>query len=121
MKNLTDRINIKKNKKFDFRDIQITINTSIPTDDSEVAQVWMSLRGLLSDETIIAHLPFDLDVESELKKMQEQSDENMEHAINRAKEFKNDNNNKDISNSDNDNKLDIVDNGTDKSEEDNTN
>ena len=119
--NLTDRINIKKNKKFDFRDIQITINTSIPTDDSEVAQVWMSLRGLLSDETIIAHLPFDLDVESELKKMQEQSDENMEHAINRAKEFKNDNNNEDISDSDNNNELDITNSRTDKEEEDNTN
>ena len=115
--NLTDRINIKKNKKFDFRDIQITINTSIPTDDQEVAQMWMSLRGLLSDETVIEHLPFDLDVESELKKMKEQNDENMEDAINRAKEFGNEN----ISNNDDNNESDTTNMGTDKEEKDNTN
>jgi len=118
--NLTDRINIKKNKKFDFRDIQVTINTSIPTDDQEVAQMWMSLRGLLSDETIISHLPFDLDVESELKKMQDQSEENMEDAINRAKEFKNDNI-KDLSNNNNNDESDTTNDRTDKEEEDNTN
>ena len=116
--NITDRINTKKNKKFDFRDIQITINTSIPTDDQEVAQMWMSLRGLLSDETIISHLPFDLDVESELKKIKEQNDENMEEAINRAKEFSNDN--KNISANNNDNKFDITNKRADKEEEDNT-
>ena len=118
--NLTDRINIKKNKKFDFRDIQVTINTSIPTDDQEVAQMWMSLRGLLSDETIISHLPFDLDVESELKKMQDQSEENMEDAINRAKEFKNDNI-KDLSNNNNNDESDTTNDRTDKEEGDNTN
>ena len=117
--NLTDRINIKKNKKFDFRDIQITINTSIPTDDQEVAQMWMALRGLLSDETIISHLPFDLDVESEIKKMKEQSEENMEESINRAKEFSNDNN-KNISDNNNDNESDTLNKRTDKTEEDNT-
>ena len=118
--NLTDRINIKKNKKFDFRDILITINTSIPTDDAEVAQMWMSLRGLISDSTVIENLPFDLDAESELKKMKEQSEENMEEAVERAKEFKN-GNNEDISNSDNDDKSNIANMGTNKTEEDDKN
>ncbi|MBR4486111.1 phage portal protein [bacterium] len=115
--NLTDRINTKKNTKFDFRDIQITINTSIPTDDNEVTQVWMSLRGLLSDETIIEHLPYDLDTESELKKMQDQSEENFDKAVQRAKEYGNEN----ISNSSNNNKLDNTNNRPNKTEEDNTN
>lgn len=119
--NITDRINTKKNKQFDFRDILITINTSIPTDDSEVAQMWLTLRGLISDETIIENLPFDLDAESELKKMQDQNEENMERAVERAKEFKNDKDNKDISNSDNDDESDTTNMGADKTKENNTN
>ena len=109
-----------KNKKFDFRDILITINTSIPTDDNEVAQMWLTLRGLISDETIIENLPFDLDAESEIKKMKEQSEENMEEAVERAKEFKN-GNNEDISDSDNNDESDITNMGTNKTEEDNKN
>ena len=115
--NITDRINTKKNKKFDFRDIVIQINTSIPTDDNEITQTWLSLRGLLSDETIISRLPYDLDVESELKKIKEQNEENMEEAVERAKEFKNE----DISNNNNDNESDTTDNRTDKTKENNTN
>ena len=87
--NITIRINDKKNKKFDFRDIQILINTNIPTDDSEVTQVWLSLRGLLSDETIIQHLPYDLDSESELQKVKEQQEEDFEISQEKIKEFSN--------------------------------
>ena len=122
--NITDRINTKKNKKFDFRDILITINTSIPTDDAEVTQMWMSLRGLISDATIIENLPLDLDAESELKKIKEQNEENMEEAINKAKEFKNGNNtndSEDIPDSNNNNESDTTNRGTDKEEENNTN
>ena len=118
--NITDRINVKKNKKFDFRDILITINTSIPTDDAEVVDNWLKLRGLISDATILENLPYDLDAESELKKMKEQSEENMEEAVERAKEFKN-GNNENISDSDNDDESDITNMGTNKTEEDDKN
>lgn len=117
--NLTDRINQEKNRKFDFRDIQITINTSIPTDDNEVTAMWLTLRGLISDETIIDNLPLDLDTESELKKIKEQNEENMENAIKNAKEFKN-GDNKDISNNNNNDKSDNANDRTDKEEENNT-
>lgn len=118
--NLTDRINVKKNKKFDFRDILITINTSIPTDDNEVVDMWLKLRGLLSDSTIIEQLPLDLDAESELKKLKEQSEENMEEAVNRAKEFGN-GNNKNISDNNNNDESDTTDDRANQEEEDNTN
>ena len=118
--NITDRINTKKNKKFDFRDILITINTSIPTDDAEVVDNWLKLRGLISDATILENLPYDLDAESEIKKMKEQSEENMEEAVERAKEFKN-GNNENISDSDNDDESDITNMGTNKTEEDDKN
>ena len=122
--NITDRINTKKNKRFDFRDILITINTSVPTDEGEIVDNWLKLRGLIADSTIIENLPYDLDAESELKKIKEQSEENMEEAVNRAKEFKNGNNtdnNKNILNSDNNNESSTTNRGTDKEEEDNTN
>lgn len=115
--NLTDRINQEKNKQFDFRDIQITINTSIPTDDNEVTAMWLTLRGLISDETIIDNLPLDLDAESELKKMKEQNEENIEEAINRAKEFRND---KEISTYNNNNKSDNANDRANTDEKDNT-
>ena len=118
--NITDRINTKKNKKFDFRDILITINTSIPTDENEIVDAWLKLRGLISDATILENLPYDLDAESELKKMKEQSEENMEEAVERAKEFKN-GNNENISDSDNDDESDITNMGTNKTEEDDKN
>ena len=114
--NLTDRINQEKNRKFDFRDIQITINTSIPTDDSEIVDNWLKLRGLISEATILENLPYDLDVESELKKKKEEDNENMENAIQKAKEFKNEN----VSDNNNNNESDIINDRTDKKEEDNT-
>lgn len=86
--NITDRINVKKNKKFDFRDILITINTSIPTDDAEVVDNWLKLRGLISESTILENLPYDLDAESELKKKKEEDNENFELAQERAETFK---------------------------------
>ena len=118
--NITDRINTKKNKKFDFRDILITINTSIPTDDSEIVDNWLKLRGLISDATILENLPYDLDAESELKKMKEQNEENMEEAVARAKEFKNENNNNISNNNDND-ESDTTDTRANTKEEDNNN
>ena len=118
--NLTDRINEEKNRKFDFRDIQITINTSIPTDDSEIVDNWLKLRGLISEATIIENLPYDLDVESELKKKKEEDNENFEIAQERAKEFKN-GDNKDISNNNNNNKSDSINNNSDSNKTDDTN
>lgn len=90
--NIIGRINKKKNKKFDFRDLSIEIQTNIPTDDNEIVDTWLKLTDLLSDETIISHLPFDLDVESELKKKKEEAEENMQEFYNNAEKNKNINN-----------------------------
>ena len=107
--NITGRINDKKNRKFDFRDIQITINTNIPTDDSEVVDMWMKLREILSDETVIEHLPLDLDVESELKKRKEQEEEDMQESLEKTKAFS-EAKNENIPNNNNNNKPDINNN-----------
>jgi len=38
---------------------------------------WLKLRGLLSDKTIIEHIPYDLDSESELAEIDKQNQENI--------------------------------------------
>lgn len=93
--NIIQRINEKKGTKFDFRDLSIEIQTNIPTDDTEVVDTWLKLTDLLSDETIISHLPFDLDVESELKKKKEEAEENMQDFYNNNANAFNNNDNKD--------------------------
>lgn len=90
--NIIGRINDKKNKKFDFRDLKIELQTNIPTDDNEVVDMWLKLTDLLSDETIISNLPLELDVESELKKKKDEADENMKEFYNNAERNKNINN-----------------------------
>lgn len=85
--NIVARINIKKNTKFDFRDIDIVINASIPTDDNEVIDMWLKLKDMVSDETILANLPLDLDVESEIRKKQDEAQENFEENMNKIKSF----------------------------------
>ena len=87
--NIVDRINIKKNTQFDFREIQIELQRNLPTDKDTMIEQALKLRELLSDETVLAMLPIDLDVESEIAKKQEQSEINMENAIQKAKSLKN--------------------------------
>lgn len=72
------KINKKKNTKFDFRDINIKLIRNLPTDKKSDTDRALSLRGLLSDETIIDMLPDDLDTQAELKKVQEQDSEKLE-------------------------------------------
>lgn len=83
--NIVDRINIKKGTKFDFRDLDIIINASIPTDDSEVIDMWLKLKDMVSDETILSNLPLDIDVESEIKKKEDEAQDNFEENMSRIK------------------------------------
>lgn len=75
---ITERINLKKNKEYDFRDIEIILTRNLPTDTESVVNAWLKLRGLLSDKTVIDHLPYDLDSEAELAEMDLQNQENIE-------------------------------------------
>jgi hypothetical protein len=75
---ITNRINVKKNTEYDFRDIDVILVRNLPQNNQEILDNWLKLRGLLSDKTIIDHLPFDLDAESELTEMDLQNQENIE-------------------------------------------
>lgn len=80
--NIVDRINDKKNTKFDFRDLDIQIQACIPTDDNEVVDMWLKLQDIVSDETILNNLPLDIDVESELSKKEEEDKKKMQEFYN---------------------------------------
>ena len=78
---ITDRINVKKNTNYDFRDIDVILIRNIPSNVTEVVNNWLRLRGLVADSTIIDNLPYDLDAESEQVKIDEQNEANLEKNI----------------------------------------
>ena len=81
-----DRLNLK-GTKYDFRDITITLNKNLPANENEVVDMYMKLRGLISDETIIDRLPLNLDSTSEEQKMDEQNENDLEKEVARVEAF----------------------------------
>lgn len=66
--NITARINLKKHTEFDFRDIKIEFVRNMPTDKASSVNSAVLLQNLLSRETLLKLLPFDIDVSNELAK-----------------------------------------------------
>lgn len=60
-----------------WRDINIVFTRNLPSNDVEVANMINTLRGLVSDETLISLLPFINDAKEEMDKVNEQKAENM--------------------------------------------
>lgn len=87
--NIIGRINLKKSTNYDFREIQIDLERNLPTDKDSVVNMALQLREVLSDETILNMLPFDIDVESELAKKDEEATENFNENMNRIKNQRN--------------------------------
>lgn len=82
-----NRINMKKNKKYDFRDVKIELQKNTPANENEVVDSWIKLRGLVSDGTIIEHLPYGLDPLVEQGKMEEQEQSQLEKELQRQDQF----------------------------------
>ena len=61
---------------FDWRGIDITFKRNIPANASEIADTIGKLRGLVSDETLIAQVPFIENVQKELEKVAAEVDAN---------------------------------------------
>jgi SPP1 family phage portal protein len=60
-----------------FRDIQIEFKRNVPTDSAEIINLVNSLKGTVSDSTLLAQLPFITDVNAELEALKAQKEENM--------------------------------------------
>ena len=61
-----------------FRDIEITFTRNIPADEAALINMINSLKGTVSDETLLGLLPFIPDVQAELEKVKAQKESNME-------------------------------------------
>lgn len=64
--------------QFDWRDIDIIFTRNIPSNITDIANMVKSLEGLVSDETLLAQIPFVENVESELDKVKKQKEEEKE-------------------------------------------
>ena len=53
---------------YDYRNISITFTRNLPVDSSEVVNILNSAGHLLSKETQLALLPYDLDIEKEIER-----------------------------------------------------
>ena len=60
-----------------FRDIEIDFKRNIPEDLTETVNLINSLKGSVSDATLLSQLPFIPDVNAELEALQEQKQANM--------------------------------------------
>lgn len=61
-----------------FRDIEIDFSRNIPADETTAINLVNSLKGTVSDKTLLAQLPFINDVDKELSLLEEQQEKNME-------------------------------------------
>ena len=61
-----------------FREIEITFKRNIPEDLTSTINIINSLKGTVSDATLLAQLPFITDVNAELEAVQEQKMTNIE-------------------------------------------
>jgi hypothetical protein len=60
-----------------FKDIDIKFSRNVPEDTTAVINMINSLKGSVSDATLLAQLPFISDVNAELEALQEQKAANM--------------------------------------------
>ena len=61
-----------------FRDIQIEFKRNIPADEAALINMINSLKGTVSDQTLLSQIPFITDVERELELVQEQKQNNLD-------------------------------------------
>lgn len=73
-----------KGQKYDFRDVKITLNKNLPANENEMIDMYLKLRGLVSDETIIERIPLDLDANSEKNKIEEQEQDDLDKEVQKA-------------------------------------
>lgn len=89
----TNRINLRKGTKYDFRNLRIKLQRNMPTDKKAETDRALSLRGLVCDETVINLLPDELDASNEIEKMKTQNDENLQENMKKIESFNEDSDN----------------------------
>ena len=70
-------LNLKASEAM-WRDINISFVRNLPVNLTETIQLINSLKGTVSDATLLAQLPFITDIQAELEAVQKQKEANME-------------------------------------------
>lgn len=63
---------------FDWRTIDIIFTRNLPASENDIANMVKSLEDIVSDETLLAQIPFVENVEAELEKVKKQKEDNKE-------------------------------------------
>lgn len=61
-----------------WRDVEITFTRNLPVDLAETANLVNTLKGTVSDRTLLSLLPFVSDIDKELEMVEESKLRNME-------------------------------------------
>ena len=75
---ITNVINAKNNKNFDYRDVKLTFTRALPTNVTEMADMVAKLNGILSDETLISQLSFVENAKEEMQRKQKEDEGKMQ-------------------------------------------
>ena len=75
---LMSMINSVLGEGFDWRAIDIIFTRNIPSNDTDIANMVNTLKDIVSEETLLAQIPFVEDVQNELEKLKEEREENKE-------------------------------------------
>ena len=73
---ITTILNLKGGESM-WRDIKIQFTRNLPVNVEETTNIVNSLRGLVSDETLLSLLPFITDAQAELERLEAQKEANM--------------------------------------------
>ena len=73
---ITTILNLKGGESM-WRDIKIQFTRNLPVNVEETTNIVNSLRGLVSDETLLSLLPFITDAQAELERLAAQKEANM--------------------------------------------
>ena len=66
------------NDGFDWRGIDIIFTRNLPSNDTDIANMVKTLKDIVSDETLLAQIPFVSDVQAELEKVAAQREKEKE-------------------------------------------
>lgn len=68
-------LNIKGNS-YSWQDIEIHFTRNVPTNETEIADVVQKLSGIVSNETLLAQLPFISDISAEMERLNADKERN---------------------------------------------
>lgn len=71
-------INAVLSDGFDWRSIEIIFKRNLPSNDVDIANMVNTLSGIVSEETLLAQIPFVDDVGSEIEKIEKERDKKKE-------------------------------------------